>query len=99
MPKTADLLTILVGEDKTPIQLTDSAVQAVQGEAAGKLTAALANLWQIEKSIEPGQGFDDLDINDLLGLRDHAQLAVQMADVLIDCRPLSDLAEDDDSAR
>lgn len=91
MLKTAATLTIRVGEDKTLLTLTDSAVEAVQGEAAGKMVDALAGVWAIEKDIDGGESFASLDINTLIDLRDHLYAAAGLAEVLIDCRPMDDL--------
>lgn len=96
MQATGNTLSILVGDEKTPITLTDTAVEAVQGEAAGKAVDAFAGIWKIEQRIEGGEGFDTLDINALLELRDHLQTAREVIDVLIECRPLSELGSDED---
>lgn len=96
MQRTAPELMIRVGEDKTPLRLTDGAVQAVQDEAAGKLISALSGAWAIQKTIGSAEGFADLDLNQLIDLRDHLHDAVQLVEVLIDCRPLDELADDDE---
>lgn len=53
--KTADSLTIRVGDEKTPITLTDSAVEAVQGEANGNMIEALSCLWAVEETVKGGE--------------------------------------------
>ncbi len=93
--RTAATLTIRVGEEKTLLTLTDSAVEAVQEEAAGKMVDALAGAWSIEKDIQGGESFAALDIGRLIDLRDHLAEAAALADVLIDCRPMDDLEPDD----
>lgn len=89
--RTASELLIRVGEDKTPLRLTDSAVEAVQEEAAGKMIDALAGVRAIEKTVEGGESFAALNINALIDLRDHLRDATALAEVLIDCRPMDDL--------
>lgn len=91
--RTTNELRVLVGEDKAPLLLTDMAVEAVQAEAAGRMVDAMANAWAIQKDIEPGNGFDSLHLGDLLALRDHLQLASELVEVLIECRPLDELDE------
>lgn len=97
MLKTASELLIRVGEDQTPIHLTDSAVEAVQGEAAGRMIDVLAGLLEAERAVPGGEGFASLDINQLIELRDHFQRGLELAEVLIDCRPMDDLDPDDDA--
>lgn len=97
MLKTASELLIRVGEDKTPLRLTDSAVEAVQDEAAGKMVTALAGVWAVEKDIAAGDGFASLDVNELIELRDHLRDAMDLAEVLIECRPLDDLEPGDEA--
>lgn len=91
MQTTHDTLSILVGENKTPITLTDSAVEAVQGEAAGKAVDTFAGIWKIEEQVDSGEGFDSLDLEALLELRDYLVEARDLVEVLIECRPLSEL--------
>lgn len=91
MQRTTQELNIRVGEDKVPLKLTDSAVEAVQEEAAGKAVEAFGGIWEIEKTIESGEGFAGLDLEALLGLRGYLQTALEVIDVLIECRPLGEL--------
>jgi hypothetical protein len=98
MQATSSTLRIFVGEDKSPITLTDSAVEAVQGEAAGRMIDAMSGAWEIEKAIEGGEGFDSLDLPTLLTLRDCLVSAAEAVEVLIECRPLSELDTDGDAA-
>lgn len=95
MQRTATTLSIRVGDEKTPITLTDSAVEAVQDEAAGRAVDAFAGLWAIEEKIEGGQGFAALDLPKLIEMRQLLQDAAECIDVLIECRPLDELATDD----
>jgi hypothetical protein len=94
MQRTAASVHVRVGDEKTPITLTDSAVEALQGEAAGKAIDAFAGIWGVEKTIESGEGFAALDLSALLELRGHLQTALEMVDVLIECRPLDELDTD-----
>jgi hypothetical protein len=55
MQRTVDTLVIRVGDDKTQIALTDSAVEAVQDEAAGKLVDAFSGAWEIEQAVPSGR--------------------------------------------
>lgn len=97
MQRTAAELFIRVGDDKTPIKLTDAAVEAVQEEAAGKLVDAFATIWEAHSEIEPGEGFASLDLDQLIGLRQALGLACDLADVLIECRPLDEAEGHDDA--
>jgi hypothetical protein len=96
MPQAAtERLSILVGEDKARIILTDDAVEAVQAAAASQTAEALD-----EVVADHAKHIDALtfaDLGDLLGLRDHLLSAAQAVDVLIECRPLSELHADDGS--
>jgi hypothetical protein len=91
MQRTADTLNVRVGDSKHPITLTDSAVEAVQSEAAGKIIDALSNVWRIEETIKAGEGFTALALGELIELRDELQYATEMADVLAECRPLDEV--------
>jgi hypothetical protein len=95
MQRTAESLKITVGEDKYPLVLTDSAVEAVQGEASGRVVSAFAGLWEAEQEVQGGEGFDSLDLNALLTVRDHLRAATEAVDVLIECRPLDELDTED----
>lgn len=92
MRRTIGTLNIRVGDDKNPIQLTDSAVEAVQDEAAGRAVSALAAVWAVEQKVEGGESFAGLSFSELLELRDALRLACEVTDVLIQCRPLDDEA-------
>lgn len=96
MQKTARELRVAVGEAKCPITLTDSAVEAVQEEAAGKAVTAFADIWSIIEDVEQGEGFSSVELNALLELRDYVQGAREVIDVLIECRPLDELGSDED---
>lgn len=95
MQRTTQELHILVGEDKCPLTLTDSAVEAVQGEAAGRLQEAveeIGKLWNDQVA-----GFEEATLEELLTLRVILRTASEACDVLIECRPLDEIeAEDDD---
>lgn len=95
MQRTSSDLFIRVGDDKVPLRLTDSAVEAVQDEAAGKMVDAMAAVWAIEKTIDGGESFATLDLNQLIELRDNLRSATELAEVLIECRPLDELDTDD----
>lgn len=89
MQRTADRLTITVGEGKYPLVLTDSAVEAVQGEAAGQIENVLSGL---DLEVD----FLGLELNDLLTLRQSIGTIASALDVLIECRPLDELDTEDD---
>jgi hypothetical protein len=91
MQRTTNLLTVRVGDAKYPINLTDSAVEAVQGEAAGKAVDAFGSLWSVQERIDQGDGFDSLVLSDLLEMREALQTACEVVDVLIECRPLDEV--------
>jgi integrase len=91
MQATGSTLRILVGDDKTPITLTDSAVEAIQGEAAGKAIEAFSAIWRIEHDIEGGEGFDSLDLATLLELDRTSLRRQEEPDAAPQARPLRTL--------
>lgn len=94
MQRTTPELIVRIGEEKYPITLTDSAVEAVQGEAAGKAQTALETLAQAWKTQEGAP--DEWGIEELLDLRSSVQLLGEMIDVLVECRPLDELGIEND---
>lgn len=94
MQATTNELVVYVGSENYPIKLTDSAVEAVQGEAAGKAQTALETLVQAWKTQDGG--LDEWGIEELLTLRGDVQLLGEMIDVLVECRPLDELGIEDD---
>lgn len=91
MQRTADRLTITVGDSKYPIALTDSAVEAVQEEAAGVAAHALAEL----PDCSIGGDLLDMDLSALIDARQTLAALTEAIDVLIECRPLDELDTDD----
>ncbi len=92
--RTAADLLVRVGDDMTPLHLSTAAVEVVQTEAARQLVEALADARNVEKAIEVGDGLADLTVLQLAELHGHLRMAVQLAEVLIDCRPLEDAGPD-----
>lgn len=98
MQRTASRVAVRVGEEKHLIHLTDSAVEAVQEEANGKLIDALNEAYAVSKTVEGGESFASLDLNQLLEMRDGLSTALSMVEVLIECCPLDELESDDADA-
>jgi hypothetical protein len=77
-------LMVYVGEEKNPIRLTDSAVEAVQTEASGRFAEAATEL---DAFFEDLRAPDMLDVEKLLWLRDTLVQAEDAVQILLDCRP------------
>lgn len=96
MQRTTEEMIVHVGEDKTPIRLTDSAVEAVQNEASGRLTEQLDEILDAYQA--HAGALTDMDGARLLDLRDSLQTALEMTNVLMDCRPLDEFVSDESAA-
>lgn len=93
MERIASEIQVLVGSERIPLRVTDSAVEAIQGEAAGWAAGALEALIEAQD-----RDLTEVEWSQLLEWREAASQLRDSLDVLMECRPSTDPIPDPDAA-